>query len=167
MEKRGILAVGLMLALLVIYQTFFLPQAPPPPSEKPAASPPSTPAPVRSPAPEPPAAAAAEPVRLLQTIATVVAPLYRGSVSSEGAKLQEWTLQYRGEKPLVILGELGPTGWIVALRGAPAGPPLAMSIRPESLTLETATLAGELALSGSTAGLRVTGKLTLRADSYA
>jgi len=165
MEKRGILAVGLMLALLVIYQTFFLPQAPPPPSEKPAAPPPSTPAPVRSPAPVSPAPA--EPVRLPQTIATVGAPLYRGSVSSEGAKLQEWTLRYRGEKPLVILGELGPTGWIVALRGAPAGPPLAMSISPESLTLETATSAGELTLSGSTAGLRVTGKLMLRADSYA
>src|SRR5215471_14849894 len=164
MEKRGILAVGLMLALLVIYQTFFLPQAPPPPSEKPAAPPPSTPAPVRSPAPVSPAPA--ETVRLPQTIATVGAPLYRGSVSSEGAKLQEWTLRYRGEKPLVVLGELGPTGWIVALRGAPAGPPLAMSISPESLTLETATPAGELTLSGSTAGLRVTGKLMLRADSY-
>src|SRR5215510_6862019 len=123
MEKRGILAVGLMLALLVIYQTFFLPQGqPPPPADKPATPAPNAPAPVSPPRPAPPAAPLPEPARLPQTISRVEAPLFRGSVSSEGGKLQEWTLRYRGEKPLVILGELGPVGLVLAPRGGPATP---------------------------------------------
>src|SRR5262245_16328470 len=173
MEKRGILAVGLMLALLVIYQTFFLPQAPPPPPiEKPAAPAPSVPAQAPAPAPTPtpasapPPTAAPEPARLQQTIARVEAPLYRGSVSSEGGKLQEWTLRYRGEKPLVVLGELGPVGLVLAPRGGPATP-LGMTIRPESLTIDAPNPTGEITLAGSTAGLHVTARLAFRADSYA
>jgi YidC/Oxa1 family membrane protein insertase len=185
MDKRAILAVGLMLALLVVYQTFFLPQPPPPaPTEKPAAPierPAAPPAPRPGPAAPTqvaPSASASEVPRPPQKLATVEAPLYRGRVSSEGGKLQEWTLKYRGEKPLVVLNELGPTGLVVAPQraaaqgGAEGTPsparagPVPMALNSEALTLDGGRQAGELVLTGQTSGLRVTLVLGFRADSF-
>jgi YidC/Oxa1 family membrane protein insertase len=171
MEKRAIFAVGLMLALLVIYQTFFLPQPPAPtptPVQKapaPAATP--EPAPVVAPAPAA-AAPAPEVARPPQRTASVDGPVYQGSVSSEGGKLQEWTLKYRGPKPLVILGELGPTGLIVAPQAAASSAqPLPMTITPDTLTLGDGRPTGDLVLTGQSGGVRVTQTLTFRSDSFA
>ncbi len=130
MEKRAILAAVLMAALLIVYQTFFLtgPSTPPEvPKDQTAQAPkPPAPAPPQAPAPAPaptprtpgqPAASAvpAKPVeRPPQKTVPVDTPLYHAVISSEGGKLQEWTLHYRGEKPMVIVGELGPRGVTVA-----------------------------------------------------
>jgi YidC/Oxa1 family membrane protein insertase len=182
MEKRAIFAVGLMLALLVVYQTFFLPQAPAPTETSPApgAPPPAKPA---APAPGPgvpaapnaaapggmltptPAAAAQGP-RAPQRLVPVDAPLYRGAVSSEGGKLQEWTLKYRGDKPLVILNELGQAGLIVAPQGVNRTAPVSMTITPDSLTLDRTHPKGELLLDGQEDGLRVKLSMGFRADGF-
>src|SRR5437870_12619921 len=50
----------------------------------------------------------------VQTCALPICPLSRAIVSSEGAKLLEWTLKYRGEKPMVAIGEFGPAGLLVS-----------------------------------------------------
>src|SRR5256886_7561937 len=115
MEKRAILAAVLMAAVFIVYQMFFFPESPSP--QKPPAQTASQPAPAPTQAPStPPTTAATAPARApqaqrpLQRLATVESPLYRDVVSSEGGKLQELVLRYRGEKPMVILGDLGPAG---------------------------------------------------------
>src|SRR5688500_11304288 len=134
MEKRAILAAILMAGLLVVYQALFFPSGqetkPPAPPPGQTASPPATgvspaPAPAPSapatgttapslvPQPAPATAAPRQRERPQQRTASVEAPLYRGVVSSEGGKLQEWTLRYRGEKPMVAVGEFGPIGLTV------------------------------------------------------
>ena len=115
MEKRALLAAVLMAALLVAYQMFFFPTpretpAPKRPAQIPTpATPP--PAPAAAPAPVTPLAAAPRPP---QRLAVVETPMYNAVVSSEGGKLQELVLKYRGAKPMVIVGDLGPAGgwWV-------------------------------------------------------
>src|SRR2546427_11408924 len=122
MEKRAILAAVLMAALLIIYQTFLLPTpAPPPKGETQPAPPPSAVGPeaVRTLPPLPAPESAPRPPEHTVTVDT---PLYHAVVSSEGGKLQEWTLHYRGEKPLVASGELGPRGLALARPGVGAEP---------------------------------------------
>src|SRR2546427_6598610 len=138
MEKRAVLAAVLMALVFFIGQYFFFPatQETPtaakpdaqqvsgtPEAPRPAARPEPPPRPEtagkdeQKPAPTAPAPAPrAQRPRPPQRLATVVTPLYRAVVSSEGGKLQELTLEYRGQKPMVILGELGPGGLV-------AGPP--------------------------------------------
>jgi YidC/Oxa1 family membrane protein insertase len=176
MEKRAIIAVGLMLALLVVYQTFFLPQAPVPTETAPAPGVPApkAAAPASSPAPAPdakassgaPAEGAVPQARPPQRVVPVDAPLHRGSVSSEGGKLQEWALKYRGDKPLVILNELGPTGLIVTPQGVEHAAPLSMSIAQDSLVLDSVHPKGELVLDGREGGLGVKLTLGFRADTF-
>jgi len=113
MERRAIFAAVLMAAVFIVYQTFFFPEAPAPQKPPaPTATQPVTPA---TPTPSAPLAASVAPVtrtpqapRPPQRLATVETPLYRAVVSSEGGKLQELVLRYRGEKPMVIVGDLGP-----------------------------------------------------------
>src|SRR5205085_1128904 len=76
-------------------------------------------------APQP--TARSEQARPPQRLATVVTPLYRAVVSSEGGKLQELTLQYRGEKPMVIVGELGPGGLVAGPAAHRAAVPMELS----------------------------------------
>jgi len=133
MEKRAILAFGLSALLLFAYvwvqEQYFTPSAPPkkttesvpskdaPPPAPPKASAPAAPtpqAPVAAPAARPADAPAAP--RPPQRTARVDAPLYRAVVSSEGGKLQDWMLHYRGDRPMVVVGEFGPGGLTV---GAP------------------------------------------------
>jgi YidC/Oxa1 family membrane protein insertase len=183
MEKRAILAAVLMAAVFIISQYLF-PGAPPPaPTGKPA--PAGTPAPSGgAPAPAPgqpapatpappatgaisPASAQAQPARPRppQRLATIETPLYRAVVSSEGGKLVEMTLKYRGQRPLVQLGEQGPVGLVVSVAGAsPEVVPMEMS--GESLTLSPDHPRGDLVLTGDKQGLRVRETLTFDADSY-
>src|SRR5436309_2488379 len=113
MENRAILAAVLAAALLIIYQMFLVPAPEPPHADKPQAAAPASPTSpsAPSPSPTPPAAtpakeaAPAAPVpppapRLPQRTVRVHTPLLEAVLSSEGGKVQQWTLQYRGEKIL-------------------------------------------------------------------
>ena len=181
MEKRVVIAMVLGLALLGLnlwVQEKFFPQPPPAqksPSQTAAPSAPTPPAPVaQAPAPPPAAApmarkpAAAPPrpeaPRPPQRLAAVDTPLYRAVVSSEGGKLQELVLKYRGEKPMVLLGELGPGGLVTGAPGQAEPVPLAISSQALQLGPDRPT--GELVLTGEVDGLRVRETLAFRADSY-
>jgi YidC/Oxa1 family membrane protein insertase len=170
MESRAILAALLMAALLIIYQMYFLPGEPPkPPPQEPQAQ-----APVPAPAPAPLVAPASAPPedkpvprapRPPQRLATVEGPSYTAVVSSEGGKLQEFNLKYRGDKPMVIVGMLGPTGLTLEMGGEREV--VAMEFATEKLTLGSDRRTADLLLTGEDRGLRVTQTQRFHADSYA
>ena len=165
-EKRAILAAVLMAAVFIVYQTFFFPE-PQVPQKPPTVSQPATPtapAPAVTPrAPAvatPPAPRAPETPRPPQRLATVDTPLYRGVVSSEGGKLQELVLHYRGEKPMVIVGDLGPQGLLISPDGSGPGDVVSMHLDKEAVTGTDKPV--DLVLTGETAGLKI--RQTLRFD---
>jgi len=174
MEKRAILAAVLMAAVFIIYQTYFFPVEPPQP--KPPAQTTQTesarvpePAPAAAPAVAPKAAppVSAPPApRPPQRLTTVKAPLYRAVVSSEGGKLQELTLEYRGERPIVLIGDLGPAGLLVSPDASAAPAPVPMTMSTENVAV-TPGHTETLALAGETGGLRVRQSLRFEPDSYA
>ena len=151
-----------MAAVFIVYQTFFFPEAPP--QKPPATTQPATPAaptpavPVA--APSTPAARAAEAPRPPQRLATIDTPLYRAVVSSEGGKLQEFVLRYRGEKPMVIVGDLGPQGLVLSPDGKSAGDVVPMNLDKEAVTATDKPI--DVVLTAETSGLRV--RQTLRFD---
>lgn len=172
-EQRVFVAVALMAAVLIIYQAMFVP---PPEGIPPVAQPPQqaertpAPAPAVVPSPQPPPSAPPAPVqpgpRPPQRITRVSTPLYETSVSSEGGKFQDFVLRYRGEKPIVVLGDLGPTGMVVSGPGSPTGAVVPMEPSVETLRLGADRQAGEIVLVGSQDGLLVRETLTFRADAY-
>lgn len=173
MEKRAILAAILMAAVFLVYQAFFFPE--PPPSQKPPAQ--TTPPPATSPAPSTPPTTPVAPAGLApapkpaqaqkppQRLATVESPLYRDVVSSEGGKLQEHVLRYRGEKPMVIVGDLGPAGLQLSSDATSAPEVVSMSFDKDALVL-TDKIA-ELAMAGEAAGLKIRQTLRFHPDGYA
>ena len=188
MEKRAVLAAVLMAVVFLAGQYLFFPptsETPPPtkPDTKqtPGSVEPSKPAAPTKPEPVTPATttrknelkststapqptARSEQARPPQRLATIVTPLYRAVVSSEGGKLQELTLQYRGEKPMVIVGELGPAGLVTGSAAHRAAVPMELSATDLKLGPDRPT--GELVLRGEIEGLRVTKTLTFHADTY-
>ena len=174
MERRAILAAVLMAALLIAYQAYFFPssQAPSPPPEQqtpatpPALPSPSTPGPSATPAPPPPALTAKTLApRPPQRTAAVDGALYRALVSSEGAKLLEWTLKYRGEKPMIVVGEFGPGGLLMSSGDAPA--PVSMNINnSDTLRLGPDTSVGDLVFAGDVSQAAVKETLRFPADRY-
>lgn len=175
MEKRAILAAVLMAALLVIYQAYFFPATYEPPREEtPGQAAPGT-APAapaqpsgaqpagqaQSPPPPPPRTDVARPP---QATATIRTPLYRAAISSEGGKVQEWVLHYRGEKPMVEVGEFGPRGLIAGPRGS--GEVVAMALGSSELLLGRERPAGELVLEGRAWPFAVSQTLRFQADGY-
>jgi YidC/Oxa1 family membrane protein insertase len=167
MEKRAILAAVLMAALLVVYQALFSPapepEKAPQKAETKAVTPPA-PAPVATApaAPPTPSPTAEVPDRT----ATVDTPLYRAVVTSQGGDLKEWELKYRGQKPMVVPGVLGPRGLSVERAGAPAQA-LRFQLSGEAVALGRDKPQGELTLVAEDGyGLRVTETLRFRADSY-
>jgi YidC/Oxa1 family membrane protein insertase len=180
MEQRAFVAVVLMAALLIVYQVFLVPtqetprQAPPAGEQQGAKAPAEAPAPQATPAPTPgavpipsvPAAAAAETPRLPQRITKVSTPLYDAAVSSEGGKFQEFLLRYRGEKPLVVVGEIGPTGLVIAPAGGAAGQVVSMQPSADRIRVGPEQRTQDLVLDGGHAGLKVRETLTFRADDY-
>jgi YidC/Oxa1 family membrane protein insertase len=102
-----------------------------------------------------------------QRTATVDGPLYRSVVSSEGGKLQEWTLHYRGDKPMVVVGEIGPAGLVVAGPDGKARAPLPMTLTPEAVVLDTTRPAQEMVLNGEEGGLHFRETLGFRAGEFA
>jgi len=181
MEKRALLAALLMAALLVVYQTFFFPAPQEAPPQKPPVATP--PAPVaQAPAPPPPGAAPAAPAaptpatpaapspeapRPPQRLATADAPLYRAVVSSEGGKLQELVLRYRGEKPMILVGDLGPSGLIVAPDPGQPGEAVPMALSAEHLSVRRDRPSADLVLTGQADGLRIRQTMQFHADGYA
>src|SRR5437899_2726622 len=173
MEKRAILAAVLMAAVFIVYQMFFLPvsqesPAPQKASEKAAAPAPEAPAAPTAPAPPPgpPAPRGAPKPRPPQRLATVEAPLYRAVVSSEGGKFQELVLKYRGEKPMVIVGDLGPAGLLLAPDASASPAVVAMSLDKDTVTV-TGDRPADLVLMGETEGLRIRQTLRFHPDGYA
>jgi YidC/Oxa1 family membrane protein insertase len=171
MEKRAILAALLMAGLLMIYQLWFVPQQPQHPvstiqqkdqKERPAPAVPT--------AQEPPSTAAVpvqpkEVSAVPEHKATIETPLYRAALSSNGGRLVDWDLIYRGSKPMVR-PDLGPLGLRVSRDGGPAKP-IAFSISPESLKLAKGAGEGEVKLVGEDGyGLRITQTMRFHADSY-
>ena len=174
MEKRAILAAVLMAAVFIIYQTYFFPVEPPqpkPPAQmtqtEPARVPERAPAaaPAVAPKAAPPVSAPPAP-RPPQRLTTVKAPLYRAVVSSEGGKLQELTLEYRGERPIVLIGDLGPAGLLVSPDASAAAAPVPMTMSTENVAV-TPGHTETLALAGETGGLQVRQSLRFEPDSYA
>jgi YidC/Oxa1 family membrane protein insertase len=178
MEQRAFLAVVLMAAILIIYQMFFVPTHEPAPATQPAQqqAPKSqqAPAPAATPQPGAPVAAPALPsplapaeAKLPQRITRVTTPLYDTAISSEGGKFQEFVLRYRGEKPMVIVGDLGATGLVIAKSGSPAGQVVSMQPSADAVKVGADQPTQDLVLTGNHDGLRVRETFTFRADSYA
>ena len=169
MEKRAILAALLMAGLLMVYQLLFVkPEPSAPPKTEPQTNTAPVPAPAVSAPPIAPSApvAAKEAPAVPEKTAVVETPLFRAVVSSQGGRFEAWDLIYRGSKPMVINGELGPVGLTVARNGN-AAQRVAFTLSPESLTLTKGTARGELKLVGEDGfGLRITKILRFDADSY-
>lgn len=179
MEQRAILAAVLSVIVLMAYlwvqEQYFTPKRPPetkaPQTEIAKAEAPKAPAeltavPRPAPAEQPKPVSERQTDRPPQRITSVTTPLYRAVVSSDGGKLQEWTLKYRGEKPMVAVGELGPLGLVVSRDGVLSGEPLAMRPSAERLALGPEKPAGELVLLGEVGRLRVKQTLRFHADAY-
>jgi YidC/Oxa1 family membrane protein insertase len=169
MEKRAILAALLMAGLLILYQMLFVkppPQSPTAPTQQqkeaaPAVTPPK-PATTSVETPVPPKEAPAVPDRKT----TVETPLYRAVISSQGGRFEVWDLNYRGLKPMIVTGELGPLGLTVSRSGA-ATRRIGFALSPDALTLTQGTSQGEVKLVGEDGfGLRVTQIMRFHADSY-
>ncbi len=160
MEKRLILATVLMAALLILYQALFAP-APSPPVKAPVESKPVLPGP---PPPLPPKVERS-PVVPQRTV-SVEGPLFRATVGSEGGKLIEWVLRYRGDKSMIIPGPLGPGG--LMLQRPRAGlETVAFNVKGEQLVLGRDRLRGAVELSGQDAyGLRVTETLGFQSQDF-
>jgi YidC/Oxa1 family membrane protein insertase len=174
MEKRAALAFALSILVLFAYlwvmETFFV--APQTARQEAPAPPTPAPAPMSRPEAPAPAAPAVAPVtrsraspRPPQRTARLTAPLYQAVVSSEGGKLLEWTLHYRGEKPMVVVGELGPRGLVVGPAPSSAEP-LPMTVSTDAVVLGSGAPTGELVLTGEVGGLRVRETLRVRADDF-
>jgi YidC/Oxa1 family membrane protein insertase len=174
MEKRAILAAVLMGAVFLLGQFFLFPT---PPATPPIEQVPTVPKTAQAPAtksetaaPVPPAAVSpsAPPVpreRPQQRLATVDTPLYRAVISSEGGKMQELVLKYRGDKPLVMVGDLGPRGLLIGRSSTPPQP-VPMTLSTEIVKLTSGEPSQELVLTGQVDGLRIRETLIFHADSY-
>jgi len=177
MEQRAFIAVVLMAAILIIYQTFFVPTYEPPPpapdAQQQAPKPQQAPAPAATPQPGAPVTAPALPspapaeAKLPQRITRVTTPFYDTAISSEGGKFQEFVLRYRGEKPMVIVGDLGPAGLMIARSGSATGQVVSMQPSADAVKVGSDQPTQELVLTGNHDGLKVQETLTFRADSYA
>jgi len=117
-----------------------------------------------TPAPSPPAPRAPE-VRPPQRLTTVTTPLYRALVSSEGGKLQELVLHYRGDKPLIITGDLGPRGLLVGVGDAPSQP-VPMRMSAEAVAVDKAGADKSLVMTGSAEDVRLRETLTFHPGTY-
>ena len=177
METRAIIAAVLMAAVFIVYQVFFLPTGPEPASQQKPVAPPAAPAPQTPPTPhtaapaanKPPAAPAPKAPQALrppQRLATVDAPLYRAVVSSEGGKLQELTLKYRGEKPMVIVGDLGPAGLRASSGDGAAADVVAMTLSTEGITV-SGDRPADLVLTGEAEGLKIRQTLKFHPETFA
>ena len=161
MEKRLILATVLMAALLIVYQALFSPAPAPPPVKAP---PEAKPAPPGRPLPLPPKVD--RPPVVSQRTVSVEGPLFLATVGSDGGKLHEWVLRYRGDKSMIIPGTLGPGG-LVLQRPQAGSETVAFSVKQERLVLGPDRPRGAVELTGQDAfGLRVTETLGFQSQDF-
>jgi YidC/Oxa1 family membrane protein insertase len=176
MEKRAILAAVLMAAVFLGGQYLLFPTPPPAPpvADKPPAGAPPTETAAAKPQPAPPPAVApaspAAPVKASEPrpeerLAKVDAPLYRAVVSSDGGKIKDLVLKYRGDKPLVMVGDLGPKGLMLGAPGG-AGEVVPMRLSTEALSVTRDGPPQPLVLTGDQAGLKISETLVFHADTY-
>ena len=169
MEKRTILAVLLMAGLLMVYQLLFVKSSPPERAAPPTAKKETAPAPAPLPVAPPvvtPVVSPKEAPPITERKGRVETPLYRAVVSSQGGRLDVWDLIYRGVKPMVVGGQMGPLGLTVSRNGC-AAQPVAFALSPETLTLTRGARPGELKLIGEDGfGLQITATMRFHADSY-
>lgn len=166
MEKRAILAAILMVGLLVLYQALFAPVPPPSPPAEPVGEPqtaPPSPVPTRLPLPA--KLSTSEPIPQRRVV--VQTPLYRGVLASDGGRVLEWVLHYRGEKPLVVPGVLGSKGLTVWRAGGQGEVLGFQQVSASSIRLGAEQPRGLVRLAGQDAfGLRVSEELEFHADDY-
>ncbi len=171
MEKRAILAAILAAGLLILWQALFAPAPPPPPpaqvpTESKPAIPQAPPGGAPPPAPVPLPRRVERPPMVPQRLVSVEGPLFRGTVGSDGGKLHEWVLRYRGDKPIVVPGALGPGGLVLQRPGAGAES-VAFNVKEERLLLGPGRPRGEVSLTGQDAfGLHVTEALRFHAEDF-
>ena len=95
----------------------------------------------------------------------VVTPLYRVSFAADGS-VTDWTIEHRGDKPLVVGGPLRPLAVAVQRPGQPAE---IVGLRPDATRTDVTASqpVATLSFTGTTRdGLRIRRSLEFRADSY-
>jgi len=95
----------------------------------------------------------------------VITPLYRVSFAADGS-VTDWTIEHRGDKPLVVGGPLRPLAVAVQRPGQAAE---VVALRPDAPRTEVKAdqPPATLSFTGATAdGLRIRRTLEFRADSY-
>lgn len=165
MEKRAILAAVLMAGLLILYQAIFAPVPPPPAPVQPSVESKPSPPPVSLP-PVSLLPKVERPAVIPQRMVSVEGPLFRATVGSDGGKLHEWVLRYRGDKPMVIPGALGPRGLVLQRPGLePESVPF--SVKEDRLVVGLGRPRGEVTLRGQDAfALQVTEALRFEAQDF-
>lgn len=168
MERRALLAIALsavvFLLFLYVNQRFFPP--PPPPEAPPprTAEAPAPAGPEAPPPPPPPVVRERQPAPPPKEI-RVETPLYRAVFTTDGARVREWVLKYRGDKPLALPPEALP----LELRlSRPDGEErLTYEVEPDGLVLGPGRPSGELRFTAvDRYGLKVTKLIRFTADSY-
>lgn len=166
MERRALLAIALSLAVLLAWQAFFAPPAPPPSGEggspsPPAPAPPATP--VASGTPVPPPAAVTG--GLAGPEVEVRSPRYQVVFGPEGG-VRRWILNYRGPKPLAVPAGVPPLTVGLLRPGDPAPELLTLVPVGSNLLLEDKQEGALRAQGQSRDGLLVERRLRFVGDSY-
>lgn len=165
MEKRALLAILLSTALLVLYTYIFAPPPePPPPARTAEAPPPAREVPPAPLPPPPPVLREPRPAGPAREV-SVETPRYRAVFTTDGARVKEWVLKYRGDKPLALPAEALPLELLIS---RPEGPErLVYQAAPWRLVLGPGQPSGELRFTAvDRYGLKVTKALRFSADSY-
>ena len=96
----------------------------------------------------------------------VETPLYTAEVGTDGGRLVGWALKYRGNKPMVVSGAVGPQGLSLHRQGSGPETP-AFTASPGELVLSQARPSGELSLVGQDSyGVRVSETLGFSAQNF-
>jgi YidC/Oxa1 family membrane protein insertase len=167
MERRALIAIALSVAVLLAWQVWM--GGAPPPTDRArtpetagkGASPPSSGGETSIPRP----ASVPRADLVGPSVAEVITPLYRVSFAADGS-VTDWTIEHRGDKPLVVGGPLRPLAIAVQRLGQATE---LVSLRPDTARTEVSANqpVATLGFTGTTvAGLRIRRTLEFRADSY-
>jgi YidC/Oxa1 family membrane protein insertase len=168
-ERRALLAIGLSVGILLLWQVLFAPPAPPPPPPADTSAPAAGSAAPAGPGGSPPPQAVGSLPRAGAAsggaVAEVVTPLYRVAFRGDGG-VESWILDYRGAKPLLASAALPPLSVVLA-RSGQAGEVVALTPDATRLELGAGRPEGALTFRGTgSGGLRIERTLRFRADGY-
>jgi YidC/Oxa1 family membrane protein insertase len=170
-EKRAILAAVLIAGLLLLYQVLFVP-APIEPTrvEAPAATEASRES--KALLPKEPSRPPVEPPRpiavpsIAERVTTIETPVYRAAIATRGGTFVEWTLHYRGNKPMVVPGILGSRGLRIERQDVSPGE-VALTADTDRLVSGPDRPSVELSLTGQDPyGVRVNERLRFDTRDY-